>query len=209
MQKLLIVSFISSTLILSGCTGLLFGGTVVGGTAVASVLHDRRTTGTVVDDRTLQGVIGREISSNPSLDNYSHISVTVFNKIVLLTGEAANQDTINRIIKTAKQTANIRKIIADIVVQPNSSLFNRAADATTTAKVKTALSTLEIPNFDATLVKVSTERSNVYLMGLVTPAEANAITDKTRRVRGVKSVIKVFEYIDPSQIKVNNNNTTP
>ncbi|MCK7581474.1 MAG: hypothetical protein MZV65_41505 [Chromatiales bacterium] len=39
-----------ATMLLSGCVGLLMGGTAVG----VSVAHDRRTTGTVVDDQTIE-----------------------------------------------------------------------------------------------------------------------------------------------------------
>lgn len=56
--------------------------------------------------------------------------------------------------------------------------------------------TLQIPDLDTTSLNVSTERGNVYIMGIVSRAEANAIVERARRVGGVKSVIKVFEYTD-------------
>lgn len=196
MKKLLIVSLLSSTFALSGCAGLLFGGAVVGGAAVASTLHDRRTPGTVIDDRNLEAVIARKLRENKYLDSYSHTNLTVYNGVVLVTGEASSQEVINGIISTIQQVPNIKRLKSDLEIMPKSSLVSRSNDAAVTTKVKTALLSLQLPNFDTTLINVSTERGKVYLMGLVTRAEEAAIVDKTRRVKGVKSVTTVFEYIN-------------
>ena len=45
-------------------------------------------------------------------------------------------------------------------------------------------------------VKVVTERGVVYLMGLVTKAEAEAATNIARTTAGVTKVVTLFEYID-------------
>jgi osmotically-inducible protein OsmY len=44
-------------------------------------------------------------------------------------------------------------------------------------------------------VKVITERGVVFLMGLLTQQEAQAVTNLVRHVSGVHRVVKVFEYI--------------
>ena len=49
--------------------------------------------------------------------------------------------------------------------------------------------------FSALHVKVVTEAGVVYLMGLVTPKEAEAATNLARHVSGVKRVVRIFEYI--------------
>ena len=54
---------------------------------------------------------------------------------------------------------------------------------------------IDLESFDASRVKVVTENNVVYLMGLVTPAEASAAVEKARWVDGVAKVVKVFEYI--------------
>ena len=43
-------------------------------------------------------------------------------------------------------------------------------------------------------VKVVTEASVVYLMGVVTEQEADEAVDITRNTGGVRKVVKVFEY---------------
>ncbi|PID65929.1 MAG: BON domain-containing protein [Gammaproteobacteria bacterium] len=195
MQKLLMVSLMSATLMLSGCAGLLVGGAVVGTAAAVSTLHDRRTPGTVVDDRNLELVISKKILGNQFINTHSHSNLTIYNGVVLVTGEAANAKVKNDIINLVRSTANVKAVREDIAIMPNSSLLSRSNDSAITTKVKTALLSLDLPNFDPTLLNVSTERGKVYLMGLVTRLEAEAIIDRVRRVRGVLSVTDVFEYI--------------
>jgi osmotically-inducible protein OsmY len=52
------------------------------------------------------------------------------------------------------------------------------------------------PAFKADHVKVVTESNVVYLMGLVTHAEADAASDIASTTAGVSKVVRVFEYID-------------
>ena len=53
-----------------------------------------------------------------------------------------------------------------------------------------------MPGFDPSQVNVTTVRGEVYLMGLVTRAEADAVVEDVRRVRGVRRVVRAFEYVD-------------
>jgi len=49
---------------------------------------------------------------------------------------------------------------------------------------------------DGTRVKVGTDNGTVYLLGLVTHKEADAVTEAARQVGDVQRVVKLFEYID-------------
>ncbi len=201
MKKLLIVSLMSSTVMLSGCTGLLVGGAIAGTAAAVSTLHDRRTPGTVVDDHNLELLISKKLVDNKMINDTNHINLTIYNGVVLVTGEAFNADVKKQIMHIILTTPNIKDVKEDIVLMPNSSFLSRTNDSAITSAVKTALLSLNLPNFDPTLINVSTERGKVYLMGLVTRAEAAAIMDKARRVRGVLSVADVFEYMPSDQVK--------
>lgn len=194
MQKIWIVSLLGLSLISTGCTGLLVGGAAVGGAAVASTVHDRRSAGRVIDDKTLQTRVNRKISADKYLNSYSHVNTTVYNATVLLTGEASSQAVKEKIINLARQTQDAKRVEADIKIGAKSTLWSRGNDSAITGKVKTALLSLNLPNFDPSLVKVTTERGHVYLMGFVTRSEGEQITEKARRVAGVKSVTKIFEY---------------
>jgi osmotically-inducible protein OsmY len=50
-------------------------------------------------------------------------------------------------------------------------------------------------NISGTNIKVVTENSEVFLMGLVEQNEGNKAVDIARNISGVAKVIKVFEYL--------------
>jgi osmotically-inducible protein OsmY len=79
---------------------------------------------------------------------------------------------------------------------PLQSVGRTMQDAALTAAVKTALLHIDMPSFDPGRVKVSTAHGKVYLMGLVSHAEADATVNVARKVAGVKEVVQVFEYTD-------------
>jgi osmotically-inducible protein OsmY len=177
---------------LSGC-----GAVIVGGTATAaSVVHDRRTAGTVVEDQAIELKAYEALDREPQRMADAHVSVTSYNNVVLLSGEVPDLQTRQWIEEQVRQVEKVRKVHNELVVAPPSSLANRSNDAWITTKVKTSLIQISgLPDFDPTRVKVVTERGSVYLMGLVSQAEGEASASVARQVSGVQRVIKLFEYL--------------
>ena len=62
-----------------------------------------------------------------------------------------------------------------------------------TTKVKTVL--LAASDVPSLRVKVVTENSVVYLMGLLTPEEADRTAKATADIEGVERVVRLFELI--------------
>lgn len=182
-----------ATMLLSGCAGLLIGGTAVG----VSVAHDRRTTGTVVDDQTIELKISDAL--NRQLPPGNQISTTSYDSAVLLTGSAVSEavrQQAEQIARNQREPA-VQEVYNELVVGPPSSLSVQSNDAMLTTKVKSALFNItNIPDFDPSRVKVVTERSVVYLMGLVKPAEADAAANVASQVAGVRQVVTLFQYIN-------------
>ena len=173
----------------SGC------GIVVATTAVViavDVARDRRGVSVYWDDNKIEFDIRGSISDQKEIQN-ENVSVTVFNGIVLLTGEVPDQRDIDKILDLAKAHKGSQQVINRLELAGKTNLTSRANDGWITTRVKTAMATSGA--LDPTRVKVVTERANVYLMGLVTRAEAEAAVQVTRSVSGVVRVIKVFEYI--------------
>ena len=80
-----------------------------------------------------------------------------------------------------------------MVIAAPSSLLSRSSATWITGKVKTNMLT---NSTELARIKVITENGSVYLMGLVTRAEADTATEIARKVSGVQRVVKVFEYIE-------------
>jgi osmotically-inducible protein OsmY len=181
-----------ATTLLTGCIPLLVGGTAVG----VGVAHDRRTTGTVVDDQTIELKLYDAL--NQQLPPGNHINTTSYNGAVLLTGEVVSEAVRQQAEQIARNLSEpqVREVYNELAVGPPSSLSVQSNDALITSKVKTALLQItNIPGFDPSRVKVVTDRGVVHLMGLVKRQEADAAADKASQVGGVSQVVTLFEYI--------------
>lgn len=180
------------SMLLQGCAAAVVGGAVVG----VAVIHDRRTTGTIVEDQTIELKAREAFLSSDELRKQSHINITSYNNVVLLTGEAPSEALRQRAETLVRRIPKIKRIHNEIKIAAPSALISRSSDATITAKVKTQLLGLKIKDFDPSRVKVVTEDGTVYLMGLLRRSEADPVVDRARRVGGAQRVVKVFEYID-------------
>lgn len=183
----LVLSWLSS-----GCVGLLVGGTAVVGAGVA---HDRRTTGTLVDDQTIE--LTAHSALNQQLPPGNRISVTSYNGVVLLTGEVVSEAVRQQATAAVRSIVPpVREVYNELVVAKPSSLSANSNDALLTTKAKAALFQVKLKDFDPTRVKVVTDRRVVYLMGLVRPNEADAAANVVSQVNGVKQVVTLFEFIN-------------
>lgn len=175
---------------ISGCAGAV----VAGGAAGASAVHDRRTVGKVVADQEIEIKAIAARKQDP-IFNGSHINIISFNGIVLLTGETPTPEARQRMEDKVRAIEGVRRVQNEISIAAPSAFASHASDAWITTKAKASLVKVKLDNFDPTRVKVHTENGTVYLMGLVTRAEAAAVVDEVRQVRGVQRVVKVFEYV--------------
>ena len=179
-----------ASLLLQGCPAVLVGG----GAAAVSALEDRRTTGTQMDDGTIESRVAQRISQG--VGERAHVNVTAFNRAVLLTGEAWDEATRAEVEKIAAAVGNVRSVTNEVLVSGVSSAGSRANDTALTAKVKGRF--IGSKDFNPLHVKVVTEQGVVYLLGLVTEKEAEAATELARTTGGVRKVVKVFEYCKTS-----------
>lgn len=191
-RVLMLLSIVALSAALSGC-----GALVVGGAATAAgVAHDRRTAGTVVEDQAIEIKAYEALNRYPQQMAGAHINVTSYDNNVLLSGEVPNQQVGEWAAETVSKVEKVRQVHNELAVATPTSLTSRSNDAWITTKAKASLLNISgLPGFDPTRVKVVTERGVVYLMGLVTPAEAEAAASVVRQVAGVQKVVKLFEYI--------------
>jgi len=180
----------------TGACAPLLVGVVVAGTAL--VVTDRRTTGSQVDDQTIQLRVANELSA--ALGKLPvHINVNSFDRKVLLTGEVPDEATKARAGAIATASQNVRIVVNELAILPPSSVSSRTADTALATKVRAAfVNTREIA-FNS--VEIVTERGIVYLLGLVTEHEGQIIALVASKVSGVKQVVKVFDYASKEEIE--------
>ncbi len=193
MKRLLTLIVISSLSLplLQGCATAVVGGAATG----AAVIHDRRSAGTILDDKTIVLKIMNEANNRPELREHSSMSATSYNQVVLLTGQAENAAYRAEFERIAANTPMVKRTVNEVQIGPNATLAQQSKDSWITSKAKIELFNIKLPQFDPTRVKVITEKGVVYLMGMVTPEEAAAVVEKIRYLSGVTKVVKVFEYI--------------
>jgi osmotically-inducible protein OsmY len=178
---------------LTGCTPLVVGG------AAATVLAatDRRTLGAQADDTGIE--LKAATAWRDAGGDRGNVNVISYNRMVLLAGEVPTEADRQLAAEVVGKVSNVRSIVNELAVMGNSSIASRSNDALITAKVKASL--VEAKDVFASTIKVYTERSIVYLMGLVTEREANRAAEIAARVGGVQRVIKVFEIISEDELR--------
>jgi len=172
---------------LHGCAGVVVGGAATG----VAVAADSRTTGTIIEDQAIEVKAAKAILEEEELRQKTHVNVTSYNMIVLVTGEAPTEELRNRVIDLVRHIEKVRHVYDELTVAAPSSMLSRSSDGVITAKVKTKL--LGLKDFDGTRVKVVTENGIVYLMGLVGEADGERAAAAARTVGGVQKVVKLFE----------------
>jgi osmotically-inducible protein OsmY len=167
---------------------------VTGAAAGGSVIYDHRSTKVMFDDRDITFRSQAAIDRDVELREKAHLSVTSFNRIALLIGQAPTSELKNRAASIVKSNAKIKMLYNEVTVEKPISSITVANDTWITTKIKTIL--LATPDLSSTNLKVITENGVVYLLGLTTRTQANIATEKTRTAAGVKKVVKLFEYLN-------------
>ena len=183
---LMIASAVVGPFALSGCAPII-AVAAVGGTAL--VVTDRRSTGAQVDDQSIElqfTTLGNQFGADV------HLNATSYNGVLLLTGEVPSQKVIDDIVALARATNRVREVRNEIAIAATTRFTARSNDALITSKVKTNL--FEQNKVEANHVKVVTERSVVFLMGILTHAEGDAAARTASLTSGVARVVKMFEY---------------
>jgi osmotically-inducible protein OsmY len=175
--------------LLQSCIPLLIGAGVGAGVVVAD---DRRTSATVLEDQTIEVKARNRISEK--YGDQTNASVTSYNRFILLTGQAPTEEIKKDVAVLVLEVPGVRNIQNEIVVGGASSMTSRASDTLLTSRVKGRLA--QNKDVGASHVKVVSESSVVFLMGLVTRAEADAAALTASTTSGAQRVVKVFEYLD-------------
>ncbi len=154
---------------------------------------NRRTPGVVIDDFALENIVESEIRKSDPGYKGAHIVIVSYNGVVLIAGQVATAALRDNASTVTQSLRRVRKVHNELTVGGPTSLVARSNDAWLTTKVKTRLVTGKA---DGTKIKVQTENSIVYLMGMVTRAQADEAIDIAKNVYGVQKIVKVFEYLD-------------
>ena len=178
---------------LSACAPLIAGGAVATTVLVAT---DRRTSGAMVEDQGIEMRAANRLRAE--LGNRGRVNVTSYNRRVLITGEVASETDRALALRIVGAVENVQGVVDELAVTGTPSLTARAADRLVSARVRAGL--IDAPDLSSNAFLIVTERGTVYLMGRVTPREADRATEIARRTSGVQRVVRVFELITEEEL---------
>ena len=180
------------TALLAGCAPLLVGGAVIGGGLVAT---DRRTTGTQIEDESIELKAAARVRELATL---GHVNVTSYNRTVLISGEVPGETEKAAVEQAVAKVENVRSVVNELAVAANASVGTRSSDTLLTTKVKATF--VDAKDLQANAFKVLSDRGIVYLMGRVTEREGTRGAELARSVSGVQKVVRVFEILSEEEL---------
>jgi len=183
----------AATLTQSACVPLVIGGAALGG---ASIMSDRRTPAAQIEDQSIEVKAASRVRE--LLGDRAHVTVSVYNRLVLLTGEVFNQADRGLVEQTVAKIENVKSVVNELVAQWPSSTSDRANDAVLGGKVRATF--IDAKSVPAGAFKVVVERMAVYLMGRVTEPEAARAAELTRTISGVEKVVRVVEVVSQAEL---------
>lgn len=194
-----IPTFISLVLIylisLSGCSTLH---TAFGGGKIKED-YGTRTHGTKVEDSNIETKSKINLASGNESLKRARISVNSYNGIVLLTGMVSSEADRRQASNVVRKVRKVRRIHNELSLGKPGTFLSSASDALISGKINTRLSINDV--IDTSRIKIVVEQGVVYLMGIVTPKEADAIVASVQKTSGIQRIVKVFEYIENSHSK--------
>jgi osmotically-inducible protein OsmY len=173
---------------LQGCFPVVATGVGAG----VMLAQDRRTQDAIFDDQKIETAAAERIDDQ--VKSVMHVNVTSYNHNVLISGEVPDEQTKIEVGKIVSSIEKVHNVNNELAVSSSSSLVSRSNDGLITSNVK--LRFLNDNRFNADHIKVVTENGAVYLMGLVKHEEADAASDVASTTEGVRSVVRLFEYLD-------------
>ena len=189
-KTLLLITGLSLSVIISGCSD------VISVSREEPIQEDpgHRTVGSYIDDEVIETLSMVNLAKGSEQMKATNVSVTSYNGVVLLTGQAPSDAARSEAEQIVSQVRKVRKIHNEIKLSGVSSALARTNDTWLTTKVKAELLTNE--SVEGSRIKVVTDSSTVYLMGLVSPQEADTAISIVRGIPGVEKIVKVFEYVN-------------
>ncbi len=185
---------IISIIILAGLLQACAGAIVVGAGVAAGAATDRRSVGTQIDDQTIELQVLNALGKSEEIWRSSKLSVVALNGRVLILGQTPNEQYFTKITQIAREINGVEQVLNEVRLKQPVSLSVRSNDSWITTKVKFKIyQDSELPPGK---IKVITEDSEVFLIGVVTAAEERRAIDIARHENGVIKVIKVFELVE-------------
>ena len=173
------------SVLLSGCGAIM-------SSAGAGPIEDdpgERTLGQQMTDESIE--TKAKVNINAAADGYddAHLSIVSYNGFVLVAGQVPSEALKALATDVVREIEDVRRIYNELEVGPVTGAGTRTNDTWITTQVKSKL--LASSDTPGTRVKVVTENSVVYLMGLLTEEEGDRVALEAAEVSSAARVVKL------------------
>ncbi|VFP84378.1 Uncharacterized protein YraP [Candidatus Erwinia haradaeae] len=189
MKTISMCIFMLITLILPSC----IAGILVSAAVATKAITDPRTLGTQVDDATIEMHVTNALHADPQIQKNTHIVITVYQGKVLLTGQAPDMLLSEYAQNIATSINGVREVYNEIRITNQIDISPASSDLWITAKIRSQL--LYNDQVKSSHIKIHTENSEVFLLGIVSDREAAISAEIASRVSGVQHVTTAFTIL--------------
>ncbi|ACH66702.1 BON domain-containing protein [Aliivibrio fischeri] len=187
MKLVKLSALLLSAVLLQGCAGLF----IAGAATTASVVTDNRTVKEQLSDKNLS-LEATGLANKAPYQYNMRVNAVTYDGKVLLMGQAKDAQMNQEFEKKIKDMKGVNTVYNQIRVRPLLTFTQINNDSWITTKVKSSL--LAKSELNGIKISVFTEAQEVFLVGFVTEEQGNIAADVARNIKGVKGVIKAFEY---------------
>lgn len=192
MSRLLAVAAIG--LLLQGCSSLIARTT---GSEPIGKAPGERTLSMSLQDNSIETTAEVNILKADPRFREANVNVVSFYGSVLLAGQVQNDELKQKAEQIVRNIAEVRQVHNELTVGNVSYYGERTSDGLISTTVRTRL-TLE-KGFPSSRTKVFTVAGTVYLLGKLTPTEADKAVLIASQASGVKKIVKMLDYLPESQ----------
>lgn len=184
--RLCLLNFLTLTLV--GCTPEnLFSISVVGHT----ILTEPRSIQNITLDAVITHQIEKKLSHDTQFMTDTHVIVTSYNRVVLLTGQVPYKFLRDRAEAYAKNQIEVRRVFNQIKIKEPNLLKLKMQDSLLVIWIRFKL--LFTSGLRSNHFKVVVEDKNVFLIGKAKKEEANLAALVLRNTKGIRQVVQVVE----------------
>ena len=186
MQKTSPILLLILAMALPGCVTTA----VVGGTTVASSVHDERSIGNQVDDTTAAARIDALLIAEKDMPS-RWVSVQVIEGVATLTGYLPSQSHIDRAVYISQGVEGVKSVRSELKIgEPR--IGNLFTDTWITTQVKSKLWKDKVVSGFS--IHVETVDGKVYLQGVVNNfIQRQRAKDLTMQVKGVTAIVDLLK----------------
>ena len=172
-----------SLLLLSGCVSV--------GVTSASLIYDNYALNNSVQNHLLDLKADHKVDAlEQEKSQHSNITAVTYDQVVLLLGQTDSPMIRKRAGELVSNIPGVQRVFNQITIGPEISLAQKLKDVWLTTKLRAKF--IAVKELNATLFKIVTENSVVYLMGTVPKIQADIAVYVAKHTRGVKKVVKAL-----------------